>query len=152
MTASPDSPLRVALGENQADLARTLAMLIDLQPDMACVGHGATTQAVLALAEKAAPQAYVLDLMLDDGSSIPLIRLLRERNADAVIIAFSGLDDPQLAEQCARAGCDATVAKDGQIAPLLQVLRQLRGAPRPRRNWEAAAASKPVPPATSGTP
>jgi DNA-binding NarL/FixJ family response regulator len=152
MTASPDSPLRVALGENHPDLATTLAMLIDLQPDMACVGHGATAQAVLELAEKAAPQAYVLDLMLDDGSSIPLIRLLRERNAAALIGAFSGLDDPRLAEQCALAGCDATLAKDGQIAPLLQTLRRLRSTPGPGRNLDTAQASKPMPPATPGTP
>ena len=152
MTASPDSRIRVALGENQVDLATTLAMLIDLQPDMACIGHGGTIQAVLALSVRQAPEAYVLDLMLDDGSSIPLIRLLRERDPDCVIIAFSGLADPRLAEQCAQAGCDATLLKDGRVAPLLESLRRASAARRAGRNPTVPNASNPAPPTPSVLP
>ena len=123
MTTSPE-PLRIAIGENNADLAASLAMLIDLQPDLCCVGHAPTTGAVLVLAERERPDTYVLDLTLDDGSSIPLIRTLRERQPGCAIIAFTGLGDPQLAVQCRNAGCDATLYKDGQVRALLATLRE----------------------------
>ena len=123
MTASP-APLRIAIGENNSDLATALAALIDLQPDLRCVGHAATTPGVLALAEREHPDSYVLDLTLDDGSAIPLIRRLRAIQPGCVIIAFTGLGDPQLAEQCREAGCDATLQKDGQVRTLLETLRR----------------------------
>jgi len=122
MTASPD-PLRIAIGENNDDLAASLTVLIDLQPDLHCVGHASTTQGVLALAERERPDAYLLDLTLDDGSAIPLIRTLRSRQPGCAIIAFTGLGDPQLAEQCRAAGCDATLQKNGQVRALLSTLR-----------------------------
>ena len=123
MTASP-APLRIAIGENNSDLATALTALIDLQPDLRCVGHAATTPGVLALAERERPDSYVLDLTLDDGSAIPLIRRLRAIQPGCAIIAFTGLGDPQLAEQCREAGCDATLQKDGQVRTLLDTLRR----------------------------
>ena len=122
MITSPE-PLRIAIGENNADLAASLTMLIDLQPDLRCVGHAATAGGVLQLAERERPDTYVLDLTLDDGSSIPLIRTLRARQPGCAIIAFTGLGDPRLADQCRDAGCDATLRKDGQVRALLATLR-----------------------------
>jgi DNA-binding NarL/FixJ family response regulator len=123
MTASPD-PLRIVIGENNGDLAASLTALIDLQPDLRCVGRAATADGVLDLAERESPDAYVLDLTLDDGSAIPLIRTLRARQPDCAIIAFTGLGDPRLAEQCRAAGCDATLQKNGQVWALLATLRE----------------------------
>jgi DNA-binding NarL/FixJ family response regulator len=130
MTASPD-PLRIVIGENNGDLAASLTALIDLQPDLRCVGHASTTAGVLGLAERECPDAYVLDLTLDDGSAIPLIRRLRARHPGCAIIAFTGLGDPGLAEQCRAAGCDATVRKNGEVRALLASLREQD--PRHRR-------------------
>jgi two-component system response regulator DesR len=128
MTASPTLRMKVAIGENHADLALTLSMLLDLQPDMRSVGHAPTCAGVLALGDRERPDAYVLDLTLDDGSSIPVIHALRKREPGCVIIAFTGLSDPLLAAQCQRAGCDATLVKDGRVEELLKTLRTLRAA------------------------
>lgn len=152
MTASPAAPIRIALGENQVDLATTLALLIDLQPDMVCVGHAASSPGVLALAQQHDPEAYVVDLMLDDGSATPLIRTLRERRPDCAIIVFSGRGDAGLAAQCVEAGCDATLVKDGQVAPLLQALRCAVGGRRAGRNSPGPVTSNPASPDAPGKP
>jgi DNA-binding NarL/FixJ family response regulator len=123
MTASPAST-RVVIGENNADLALALAALLDLEPGLSCVGRSPTCAGVLALAERERPDAYVLDLALDDGSCIPLIRTLRAQQAHCRIIVLTGLAGPELRALCRAAGCDATLQKDGQIEPLLEALRQ----------------------------
>jgi DNA-binding NarL/FixJ family response regulator len=125
MTASP-APLRIAIGEDHEDLALALAMLIDLQPDLQCVGHSPTAAGVMDLSLQHSPDAYVLDLTLDDGSCIPLIRTLRARQPDCLIVAFSGLDDSALRSACRDAGCDATLRKDGRPMAVLDCLRTLR--------------------------
>lgn len=122
-----DKRLRIAVGENHADLAESLCMLIDLQDDMHCVGHAPSSSGLLALASGASPDLYILDLSLDDGSSIPLMKELRARQPHCAIIAFTGLTNPVLVEQCLLAGCDSVLAKAGPIEGLLAALRDIAG-------------------------
>ena len=117
----------IAIGENNADLAMTLGLLIDLQDDLRCIGYAATCTGLLALAEQSPANAYLVDLGLDDGSSVPAIQTLRSRQPGCVIIAFTGLENPLLAEQCQRAGCNATLEKNGDVTHLLATLRGLLG-------------------------
>ncbi len=78
----------------------------------------------LEAAERHAPNAFVLDLSLDDGSSLPLISRLRERLPHAGIVVFTGYKSPALNEQCVRAGANAVVVKTGEIDELTEALRR----------------------------
>src|ERR1019366_2895597 len=71
--------LRLVIGENNADLALTLTLLLNAEPDIRCVATVSSTTAVLGALEAHSPNAFVLDLSLDDGSSLPLIATLRAR-------------------------------------------------------------------------
>lgn len=126
MMADVIPPLRVAIGEDNTDLAEVLSMLIDLQPDLQCVGHAAASDALQALADTAAPDAFVVDLQLGDGSALPLLQRLRAARPDCLLIAFSGDNNPLLEAACREAGCDALVRKDGRPMAVIDTLRQLR--------------------------
>jgi two-component system response regulator DesR len=116
--------LQVVIGENNADLATTLCMLLESEPDMRCVASVSSTQEVLRAAEEHSPNAFVLDLSLDDGSSLPLISRLRERLPQAGIVVFTGYKNALLNEQCVRAGANAVVVKTGEIEELTGALRR----------------------------
>jgi DNA-binding NarL/FixJ family response regulator len=118
-----ENQLRIVLGENNADLATTLCLLLEAEPDMRCVASVSSTREVLRVAEELAPNAFVLDLSLDDGSSLPLISALRERLPRAAIVVFTGYKNPLLNEQCVRAGANAVVVKTGEIDELTAALR-----------------------------
>lgn len=119
--------LRIVIGENNADLALTLALLLDAEPDMMCVATAASARAVLAAVDEHAPNAFILDLSLDDGPSLPLIAVLRGRLPTAVIVVFTGHKNELLKEHCLKAGADALVVKAGEFEELT---RALRGAAR----------------------
>jgi DNA-binding NarL/FixJ family response regulator len=119
-----DAALSIVVGENNPDLATTLCMLLETEPDMRCVASVASISAVLEAAERHAPNAFVLDLSLDDGSSLPLISQLRERLPSAGIVVFTGYKSPALNEQCIRAGANAVVVKTGEIDELTEALRR----------------------------
>ncbi len=114
---------QIGLGENNTDLATTLAQLLDMQPDMRCAGTAASCSAVLQVAQQLTIDAWLLDLALDDGSSLALIPEPRGIHPPAVIVVVTGLKSAQLTQQCLSAGADAVLAKDGQIQTLLTVLR-----------------------------
>lgn len=122
MTSEPHR-YRIAIGENHPDLAQSLTMLIDFQPDMRAVGHASNTEGVLRIEADEAPDAYVLDLSLDDGSSIPLMKSLRAARAETVIIAYTGHSNSSLTDQCQKAGCDLVLTKAGPVDELLNALR-----------------------------
>jgi len=123
--AASDVPkaLRIVIGENNNDLAVTLGLLLDAEPDMRCVATAASSSAVLSTLERHSPNAFILDLSLDDGSSLPLIGKLRSRLPNAVIVMFTGHRNELLKEHCLRAGADALVVKTGDFDELTATLR-----------------------------
>lgn len=126
MMADTIPPLRVAIGEDNTDLADVLAMLLDLQSDMQCVGHADTSEALQVLADTALPDAFVIDLRLRDGPALPLLRRLRATRPDCLLVAFTGDAHPVLESACLEAGCDALVRKDGRPLAVIETLRRLR--------------------------
>ena len=116
--------VRIVIGENNADLAVTLSVLLDAEADMRCVATASSKRAVLAAVDTHAPNAFILDLSLDDGSSLPLIAELRTRLPPAVIVIFTGHQNDWLNEQCLRAGADAVVIKSGEFEQLTSAVRQ----------------------------
>jgi DNA-binding NarL/FixJ family response regulator len=124
MSGLTEAPLRVLIGENNADLAMTLTFLLDESQDIRCVASASSNRAVLEAVEAHAPNAFVLDLSLDDGSSLPLIQQLRERLPAAAIVVYTGHKNTLLEQQCLKAGADAVVVKGGAIEELTAALRR----------------------------
>jgi DNA-binding NarL/FixJ family response regulator len=115
--------LHILIGENNSDLAMTLNLLLDAEPDMHCVFTASSSGAVLRALEEHSPNAFILDLSLDDGSSLPLISTLRARLPDVVIVVFTGHKNELLNEQCVRAGANCVVVKTGEFQELTTALR-----------------------------
>jgi DNA-binding NarL/FixJ family response regulator len=116
--------LRLVIGENNADLALTLKMLFDAEPGIHCVAIAASGAAVVAAFEAHSPNGFVLDLSLDDGSSLPLIAKLRERAPRAVIVVHTGYKSDELDLRCLQSGADEVVLKTGDIDALTSALRR----------------------------
>jgi DNA-binding NarL/FixJ family response regulator len=130
--------LRVLIGENNSDLAMTLRLLLDDEPDMHCVSTAGSVSAVLRAVEEHAPNAFILDLSLDDGSSLSLIGVLRQRLPRSAIVIFTGHKNEWLNEQCLEAGANAVVVKTSDFEELTAALR--RGA---AQGWTPPAPQRP---------
>jgi DNA-binding NarL/FixJ family response regulator len=130
--------LRILIGENNADLATTLNLLLDSEPDMHCVDTANSSEAVLRGVDEHAPNAFILDLSLDDGSSLPLIRVLRERLPRAAIVVFTGHKNEMLNEQCVLAGANSVVVKTSDFEKLTAALREAA-----MHVWSGAASARP---------
>jgi len=124
MQYSDEQQLRILIGENNADLAMTLNLLLDGEPDMHCVSTASSAEAVLRCLDQHSPNAFILDLSLDDGSSLPLIGVLRKRLPNAAIVVFTGHKNELLNEQCVRAGANSVVVKTGEFEELTAALRK----------------------------
>jgi DNA-binding NarL/FixJ family response regulator len=97
--------------------------LLDEESDMRCVATASSAAAVLRALDEHAPNAFILDLSLDDGSSLPLIGTLRRRLPSAAIVVFTGHRNELLNAQCVRAGANSVVVKTGTFEELTTALR-----------------------------
>jgi DNA-binding NarL/FixJ family response regulator len=58
------------------------------------------------------PNAFILDLSLDDGSELAADRSAAAAVTAAVIVVFTGHKNELLKQHCLQAGADAVVVKD----------------------------------------
>lgn len=120
----PRSPLRVVVAEDHDQLRRRLAAEIDSQPDMRCVACVAAPEQVVHAARAAGADVVVLDLMLDGGNALHLIRELRTAVPRAHVIVHSGYSGDVLAGEAIRRGASGYVTKSGKLDVLLLEIRE----------------------------
>lgn len=144
-TAAGSEPaLRIVIGENNADLATTVSLLLESEPDMRCCAAVSSGSEVLRTLEEHSPNAFILDLSLDDGPSLPLISTLRSRVPQAVIVVFTGYRNSMLNEQCLQAGANEVVVKTGDIDALIDALRRGASTGAPSERGSAAVNRAPM--------
>lgn len=120
-----DARIRVLVAEDNADLRRVLATLLDGEPDLRCVGVAGTPDDVLPLARESQPHVVVLDLLLEGGSSLHLIRGLRTALPGVRIVMYSGYGSDVTAREALRRGAAEFVVKSADVEPLLAAVRRV---------------------------
>lgn len=116
-------PLRILIAEDHDELRRRLAETIDAQPDMLCVGCVAAAEQVVRAATLAAADVIVLDLMLEGGNALHLIREVKATLPDSRVIVHSGYSGDVLAGEAKRRGACGYVTKSGAVDALLIEIR-----------------------------
>lgn len=121
----PDAKIRVLVAEDNDDLRRVLEGLIDAEPDLECVGRVACPDQVLPLAREVVPHVVVLDLLLEGGSSMHVIRELKGALPAAHVVMYSGYGSDVTERESKRRGASAFVVKSGDFEPLLAAIRRV---------------------------
>jgi two-component system response regulator DesR len=121
----PDNKIRVLLAEDNDDLRRALTGLVDAEADMECVGSVASPDQVLPLAREVMPHIVVLDLLLEGGSSMHVIRELKTVLPQAQVVMYSGYGSEITERESKRRGAAAFVVKTGDFEALFAAIRRV---------------------------
>ncbi len=117
--------IRVLVAEDNDDLRRVLSGLIDAEADLECVGRVASPDQVLPVARETTPDVVVLDLLLEGGSSMHVIRELKAVLPRAQVVMYSGYGSDVTERESKRRGAAAFVVKSGDFEPLLAAIRRV---------------------------
>lgn len=120
-----DARMRVLVAEDNPNLRNVLAALLDGEPDLRCVGVVGTPDEVLPLARSTQPHVVVLDLLLEGGSSLHLIRMLQQALPPVRIVMYSGYGSDVTAREALRRGAAEFVVKSADVEPLLAAVRRV---------------------------
>jgi DNA-binding NarL/FixJ family response regulator len=143
-------PVSVAVVDDDADMRRTLAALLDRQPDMRCAGAFASAEEALRAVPAVCPDLVLMDINLPGMSGVECVRALSSKMPGVQIVMLTVYDDDDDIFNSLQAGALGYLLKPVRSAALAEAIRDVHrgGAPMSARiaRRVVQAFKKPVPP------
>lgn len=122
---NPKHSLRILMVDDHPIVRFGIRQMIGTQPDLEICAEADSAESALELARKWSPDVALVDLSLAQGSSLGLIRELREAVAGMEILVLSMHDEALYAERALRAGARGYIMKQAAIEGLIDAIRQV---------------------------
>jgi DNA-binding NarL/FixJ family response regulator len=116
---------RVLIVDNHQAIRATLALLISKLPDFETCGEATNPSDALRLVGETKPDLVVIDISIDDGNGIDLLKQLRSQYENVRILVWSLHGERPYAELAFRAGAMGYITKEQAIGSMTDALRQI---------------------------
>ncbi len=113
----------VLIVEDHPIFSKGLAQLIGSQPGFAVVGEAKNGAEALSMLVSKSPDLVVLDLNLGDEDGLSLIRDLKSRKENVVVLVLSMHDERYYAERAIRAGAAGYIMKEEAGSKVIDAIR-----------------------------
>jgi DNA-binding NarL/FixJ family response regulator len=123
---SAAQPLRVMVIDDHRSVAESIAMAIDLQPDMTCVGIAGSLAESRTLLLTGTPDVVLTDVRLPDGDGVEGARVLMELLPGVRILVLTAHADVEVMARAALIGACGFLPKESSIKAVLGALRRAR--------------------------
>ena len=118
------SHIQVLVVDDHRAVAESIAMAIDLQPDMRCVGIAGTIAEARALLMTAGPDVLLTDVRLPDGDGVEAARSLLQLDPDLHILVLTAYSDIEVMARAAVIGVSGILPKESSISAVLTAIRK----------------------------
>ena len=116
-------PAKIVLTDDHSVVRNGLRMLLDAEPDLEVVAEAEDLDATRRYVGAHRPAVLVLDLNLQEGSSLPAIPELLDRSPETAIVVLTMQSDPAFAREAMRAGALGYVLKQSAGTELVEAVR-----------------------------
>jgi len=125
-----DKSLRVVCADDNVLIADAMQQIIDLDPDMQCVGCFHNADHLLDEMARLRPDVLVLDLKMPGRNPLDALREMTAHLPEVRTIVCSGMDDRSSVRVAREAGAWGYVPKDGNVMAILQAIRRVAAGER----------------------
>jgi DNA-binding NarL/FixJ family response regulator len=123
LTASIALATRVVVVDDHRTFADLLALALQAEADLECVGTAHNVEQALAMVRAMGPDLVIMDVQLGDGDGIAATALLTATFPDLRVIVLTAVVSPPLMRRALDAGACALLRKDGALDEMLHTLR-----------------------------
>jgi DNA-binding NarL/FixJ family response regulator len=116
---------RIVVVDDHPVLREGLSRVINQQDDLVVCGEAGSAPAGLSTITKCRPDAAIVDISLDEGSGLELIKDLHAQRPDLPVLALSMHHENLYAERAIRAGARGYVMKREPVGDVLAALRRV---------------------------
>ncbi len=153
---STETPSRLLVVEDHAIVRHGMRVLLAGTPDLVVCAEAADVDTAWQQLQQEATDVVVLDLILQDGSGLDLLRRMRAAGQTVPVLVLSMHDETTHAEKAFRAGAQGYVMKEDADEVLVEALRTvLRGdryiSKRLNETWTRHFMEGPAEPAAAAT-
>jgi DNA-binding NarL/FixJ family response regulator len=126
--ATSEGTRKVMIVDDHPTMRLGLRQLIDFEPDMRVTAEAASIADAMKLLSQSRPDLIVIDLSLEDGSGLELMKQVKAVHGDVPMLVLSMHDESLYAERALRAGARGYVMKRQGAEQLVDAIRTvLRG-------------------------
>ena len=115
--------IKILLVDDHPLVREGVANLINQQPDFEVCGEAASEPQALELVGQVQPEVVIVDLTLEDGSGLELIKSVKVRHPTVKMLVLSMHDESLYAERALRAGAHGYLMKREAAKKVIQGVR-----------------------------
>jgi DNA-binding NarL/FixJ family response regulator len=119
--------VKILLVDDHPLVREWLATLINQQPDLQVCGEADSAPKALQMMGAVNPQVAIVDISMEGGSGIELIKNVKASHPAVMVIVLSMHDEALYAERALRAGARAYIMKREATKRVLQAIRCVLG-------------------------
>ena len=116
-------PIRVLVVDDHAVLASSLSQVLDIEPDLSCVGVANSLAQARSLIETAAPDVMLLDHRLPDGDGVQAIEELRALRPSLQVVVLTASAADHILVQAIEAGAAGFLSKTRSLGEVTAAVR-----------------------------
>jgi DNA-binding NarL/FixJ family response regulator len=115
--------IRLLIVDDQATVRDALAVMLDLDPDIAVVGVAGDGRAALAAAAEHDPEVVLMDLGMPEMGGVEATGRLHESHPDLPVVVLTTFEDDESILAALRAGARGYLTKDADRSTIVQAVR-----------------------------
>jgi DNA-binding NarL/FixJ family response regulator len=125
MSAASPAPARILVVDDHPVVRLGIRQMIGAKPGLSVCAEAESAATALELAQSSNADLAIVDLSLEDGSGLDLIRSLRELTPRLKVLVLSMHDEALFAERALRAGAHGYIMKQEAIDGLVHAIEEV---------------------------
>lgn len=119
------SPARILVVDDHPIVRLGIRQMISAEPSLSICCEADSAKTALECASRSKPDMAIVDLSLEDGNGLDLIRALRQAIPELPVLVLSMHDEALFAERALRAGARGYIMKQEAIDGLVRAIQQV---------------------------
>lgn len=120
-----DARIRILVVDDHPIVRQGIRMLVNQEADMVVCGEAESAPDALQVLQQTEPDVAVVDLALKESSGLDLIKDIRIRRPNVLILVLSMRDESFYAERTLRAGARGFLTKEEGTEKVVEGIRQM---------------------------
>lgn len=123
MSATNQTPIRVAIFDDNHERLQSLKFLIEMQSDLLCVGTFPDANSALKNVESSKPDIILMDIEMPGTTGIEAVKIIKEEHPKITIIMQTVFEDETRIFEAIKSGASGYILKKTNPDKILESIR-----------------------------